>query len=712
MYLGNIWNRITSQDYNSKELDDNAAIVAASFKNTKTSKRFIPLLTENLPLVMISKAGMGDNIQITSCHVSFGSSLITHKKSLLGLAGFQAGAPIELETSDISKFSTNSSLPEWDSLIQVSSMTDLEAVTPSDNRSDKVRNVAILIPKLSKELLKTSNFQAKEVLLHLIRSIQNMVKTETEITMVASENPDASEDEINALRATTEAATKEAMMLDYYDMLQTLWKIAYDPSKIDPVHCMPISDPNKLKFLRRVLGIQDPQDPTIQTMSNPLPPNITELASSMNRVAQAWEKEISRKENVDKENNDKNKKCWDNLSDVQKQTILLASMSDILVPPETPTTTMLMILKCGTGSRAQTLLHYELRNHKCIVHIDPGCASAIKNGLFLSQPTESHINNFGPAFTPPSSPLSSSKSFINNLRIEEQASHGRISLEDIDQMTTQTVSFPKSYSTLKHTVKNFMTLCGILFRFDSIITTSLAQILNHLDRYEHKYQQCFLHQWFFGGAFIDRIHVRVQLFLQSCGNGNPQDIDIDALDFTDMLTKIQFGEYTATTPAWLDAPDTGKRESGSEPSGGGKRARIDTDNQEKDILQSWERGARLQSTESFQKVFHIKNKLGLQPPMASDGLPLCHRYFATGQCLKNCKRSHAPLTEDSRKAWKNFIDHCRKNYAKFTSGNSRTYHPRNQFNNNPDPTPTKTHTGTQNPVVKKEANNINNAKGE
>ena len=78
------------------ELNTNASIVAAAFKNTKTSKTFIPLLTDNAPLVLISKASIGNDVQVTSFHTLYGSSLLSQKKSLLCLSGLTSGAPIEL----------------------------------------------------------------------------------------------------------------------------------------------------------------------------------------------------------------------------------------------------------------------------------------------------------------------------------------------------------------------------------------------------------------------------------------------------------------------------------------------------------------------------------------------------------------------------------------------------------------------------------------
>ena len=66
-----------------------------------------------------------------------------------------------------------------------------------------------------------------------------------------------------------------------------------------------------------------------------------------------------------------------------------------------------------------------------------------------------------------------------------------------------------------------------------------------------------------------------------------------------------------------------------------------------------------------QKVFHVRNKLGTNPPLPSSGIPLCHKFHATGQCKRSCRRSHSPLNEDEKRTWRAFIDHCREKYHQF-----------------------------------------------
>lgn len=40
-------------------------------------------------------------------------------------------------------------------------------------------------------------------------------------------------------------------------------------------------------------------------------------------------------------------------------------------------------------------------------------------------------------------------------------------------------------------------------------------------------------------------------FLESCSSEDPEDIELDKLDFSDMLTQVERREYNAKVPAWI-----------------------------------------------------------------------------------------------------------------------------------------------------------------
>ena len=101
------------------------------------------------------------------------------------------------------------------------------------------------------------------------------------------------------------------------DSLLTLWKIAYDPTKIEAVRCLPANDDFKLRQYFQMLCASIRTSPRNNALRNPstadLLPHLNEWASSMTKMAQMWEREIVRKEKPDDDKNDKSKKAWENL---------------------------------------------------------------------------------------------------------------------------------------------------------------------------------------------------------------------------------------------------------------------------------------------------------------------------------------------------------------------------------------------------------------
>jgi hypothetical protein len=131
--------------------------------------------------------------------------------------------------------------------------------------------------------------------------------------------------------------------------------------------------------------------------------------------------------------------------------------------PGVPTEHVHAILSSTTGARVQQYLHYVMKKHKCIVEVDLGMCTALKNGMIGSQPSEQEVNNFSPFFCPlhnDNDRLTAAKL----LRLEESAKNGKISQDDMELVTSQTISFAKDYNELKHMMWNFhvLTLCVLV----------------------------------------------------------------------------------------------------------------------------------------------------------------------------------------------------------------------------------------------------------
>ena len=167
------------------------------------------------------------------------------------------------------------------------------------------------------------------------------------------------------------------------------------PDRVKAVTCGAIDDPSIIKTILSIIPTTLPtQRPTNPWQPGP-PDAPTNRWATLERMAEVWEKDIDRKIKKQEDTSDKKKAAWKNLNGLQCQTILLASTTDSQDLETTPTDTMLSILGNRSGPRAKELLHHLLQiTGGCIVDLDDGFCSALKNGRLLSQPNQQHIQNY------------------------------------------------------------------------------------------------------------------------------------------------------------------------------------------------------------------------------------------------------------------------------------------------------------------------------
>lgn len=138
------------------------------------------------------------------------------------------------------------------------------------------------------------------------------------------------------------ATIREDTKLAFGETLLTLWKIAFKGDQVSAVLGLPVHESDKQRHIHQVSGA----NPTHQTSqpNQQNAPDMQDWASSMTKVAEAWQQDIARKTKKDENSKDKNKKVWEGLPEIQKETILVAATQDDLVKPTTPTEAMLMVL--------------------------------------------------------------------------------------------------------------------------------------------------------------------------------------------------------------------------------------------------------------------------------------------------------------------------------------------------------------------------------
>ena len=196
--------------------------------------------------------------QITTLHTHFGSPMLLHKKSFIRLSALAQGAPVELEMSDISKYATSAPVPDLDALLVVQSKPELDLLQVVPDSNEKIRNVAILVPKLTAALHDLQDFDVKTVLITLIKTINGFEKKAIETIPIEVQESQDETIEVNNERDEVIATIREEIKLEFGDTILTLWKMTFDTNKIDPVRCLPICDAYRLEHLRDTAKISSP----------------------------------------------------------------------------------------------------------------------------------------------------------------------------------------------------------------------------------------------------------------------------------------------------------------------------------------------------------------------------------------------------------------------------------------------------------------------
>ena len=85
-----------------------------------------------------------------------------------------------------------------------------------------------------------------------------------------------------------------------------------------------------------------------------------------------------------------------------------------------------------------------------------------------------------------------------------------------------------------------------------MLALALQDIILHINTYKRNYERGFQDKGYFGAAILNRLHVRVQIFLRSCALGEPHMVNSIPLNCQTILHAIQLNEYVPTLPSWID----------------------------------------------------------------------------------------------------------------------------------------------------------------
>jgi hypothetical protein len=266
---------------------------------------------------------------------------------------------------------------------------------------------------------------------------------------------------------------------------------------------------------------------------------ITRLSDSMIKHQEATLKNQEEKA-------DSRVKAWRRLPKITQNIILLAEIDENSDIPDTPTEDMFSILGCQNGAQVNQYLKQAMPGHN--VRFEPGFCTALNKGMFICPDGTGPPSNFTPFLMPP---MADDDDEEQNAYLLKLAVQEKYDSTDIELLTKMEVSIPMKSQELRHYLKNTAEVAGRCIGSDSILYASLMTIYNHIEAHDMSYNFEFRNDKLFGGNYLDRIHYRVQRFLESCASGDTAKINTRHLDFTEMLDSIERREYFSKSPLWL-----------------------------------------------------------------------------------------------------------------------------------------------------------------
>ena len=163
--------------------------------------------------------------------------------------------------------------------------------------------MAILTPSLSTVVYDLQDLSAKHVLLAIITKLRELEEAERSKNIAPPTTEEQVEQNQENEDETAATTIREDIELAFGDLLLTLWKIAFKGDQVSAVLGLPVHESDKQRHIHQVSGLasltQLPQ--TDQTTQ----PDMRDWASSMTKVAEAWQQDIAYKNKKEEISKDK-----------------------------------------------------------------------------------------------------------------------------------------------------------------------------------------------------------------------------------------------------------------------------------------------------------------------------------------------------------------------------------------------------------------------
>ena len=651
-------------------------------------------LVQNKNLVLLTRAPLGKKCQATFFHSTVGIHITPDALHHVARLGMQYGAGVELQPDSLFSVTSEQYIPSLIDMMKVKSAEEFQDLkAPTSGTKKKIHCFAVLTPALA-EAIQSTDMTPAALFLALTEQMRvlappvNSASPAAGTTAPPSSPTSSSSSSSTATRSATAAAATAAaetatdqvlkkIAEPYAQALKFVWAVQHLEGDVTIPTVVPLRDEATITWEKETGQIVEPKkapvsfDLTAQKgVSNDV--SQTGALTAMTKLSEAMTRYQEASAKVQDTKADTRLKAWTKLPQVQKNIILLGGVREDGTYDKEVTEEMLSILGCSNGAQVDQYLKQVMVGHN--VRLEPGLCSALNKGILIHADDTTAPKHFTPFLTPP---ISDDEDVAENNDLLKLAVQTKYSENDVSLLTKMDVSIPMKTQELKHQVKNIAGLTARCLGSDSLLYASLKDVADHIEKREISYNYEFRQDKLFGGNFLDRIHWRMHRFFDSCAMGDAEQIDLDKLDFSDMLQQVERREYNCKAPSWIqkliklrekapqDDQNSGRGGSGGGGAHGGrnKRRSFDQDNgrNQRVVNTKLSDTCKLCDGEQYRFIFHVGNIREIEKPKKKNGDMMCMRFHSLGYCFKDCRfaNGHGELDADETKDMEKFLGKAR-----------------------------------------------------
>ena len=222
-------------------------------------------------------------------------------------------------------------------------------------------------------------------------------------------------------------------------------------------------------------------------------PNLATSLSQLENVLSA--KHLERSETDAKLSSNKELKRFNRLPIVDKNGLLIFQLQDAQdqcdIDNLEPNGNILTVVNQSSPISIQTLLHLECARVGLMAHFPLGLRTALKNGCLASSPRTSSLNSLCVFLC---SPEDDGHSLFAEmaLRIQEQATYGKLTNDDMTLLTGMKEYVPYDYASFVHMLKNIKFLCQFIGGDHCMLAVAWNIALRHATQNECLYREEFV----------------------------------------------------------------------------------------------------------------------------------------------------------------------------------------------------------------------------